>query len=206
MFGPRIPAETLERLWTMLAHGQGWLLNASRLASSLSISAQTVTRYIDLLVDLLLVRRLQPYHANLKKRLVKSPKVYVRDSGLLHVLLGVPDYNALCGHPVVGASWEGFVIENLLAVAPSLTRASFYRTAAGAEVDLLLRLPSGELWAVEVKFGSAPKCERGFYQAREDARPDRSFVVYSGAERYPIAADIEAIGVKELARELAGVQ
>lgn len=203
MFGPRIPAETLERLWTMLAHSQGTLLNASRLASSLSISAQTVTRYIDLLVDLLLVRRLQPFHANLNKRLVKSPKVYVRDSGLLHALLGVPDYNALCGHPVVGASWEGFVLENLLAVTPSRTHASFYRTAAGAEIDLLLELPGGELWAIEIKLGSAPKCEKGFHQAREDVQPDRSFVVYSGHGRYPITTGIEAINVKELAQDLA---
>ncbi len=203
MFGPRIPAETLERLWTMLAHSQGTLLNASRLASSLSISAQTVTRYIDLLVDLLLVRRLRPFHTNLNKRLVKSPKVYVRDSGLLHALLGVPDYNALCGHPVVGASWEGFVIENLLAAAPSRTHASFYRTSAGAEIDLLLELPGGKLWAIEIKLGSAPKCEKGFYQAREDVQPDRSFVVYSGHDRYPITTEIEAINVKELAQELA---
>jgi uncharacterized protein len=203
MFGPRMPAETLERLWTMLAHGQGTLLNASRLASSLSISAQTTTRYIDLLADLLLVRRLQPFHANLNKRLVKSPKVYVRDSGLLHALLGVPDHNALCGHPVVGASWEGFVIENLLAVAPTLTRASPYRTTAGAEIDLLLHSPGGDLWAIEVKLGSAPKCERGFHRAREDVRPHRSFVVYSGSERYPVTAGVEAVGLKELAQELA---
>jgi len=140
-FGPRIPAETLERLWTMLAHGQGTMLNASRLASGLSLTAPTVTKYIDLLVDLLLVRRLRPFHANIGKRLVKSPKVYVRDSGLLHALLGLGDYNALAGHPVVGASWEGFVIENLLAVVPDRTQASFYRTSAGAEVDLVLELP-----------------------------------------------------------------
>lgn len=203
MFGLRLPAETLERLWTMLAHSQGTLLNASRLAASLSVSAQTVTRYIDLLVDLLLVRRLQPYHANLKKRLVKSPKVYVRDSGLLHALLGISDHNALCGHPVVGASWEGFVIENLLAAAPSRTHASFYRTSAGAEIDLLLELPGGALWAIEIKLGTAPKCERGFHLAREDVRPDRSFVLYSGHERYPIASEIEAISPEELAQELA---
>ena len=189
----------------MLAHGQGTLLNASRLASSLSVSAQTVTRYIDLLVDLLLVRRLQPFHANLKKRLVKSPKVYVRDSGLLHALLGLVDHNALCGHPVVGASWEGFVIENLLVAAPERTHATFYRTAAGAEIDLLLELPGGKLWAVEVKLGSAPKCEKGFRQARQDIRPDRSFVVYSGSDRYPMAREVEAISVKELAQELSAL-
>ena len=137
----RLPAETLERLWTMLAHGQGGLLNASRLAASLGVSSPTVTGYIDLLVDLLLVRRLRPFHANIRKRLVKSPKVYVRDSGLVHALLGIEDYNALAGHPVAGASWEGFVIENLLAAVPPGTAASFFRTQAGAEIDLVLELP-----------------------------------------------------------------
>ena len=203
MFGPRIPAETLGRLWTMLAHGQGTLLNASRLAANLSVSAQTVTRYVDLLADLLLVRRLPPHHANLDKRLVKSPKVYVRDSGLLHALLGVQHLDGLFGHPVVGASWEGFVIENLLATAPDRTRATFYRTTAGAEIDLLLELPSGRLWAVEVKLGSSPKCEKGFYSALKDICPDRAFVVYSGATRYPVSDQVEAIGLGGLIAELS---
>ena len=140
-FGWQIPAETLERLWTMLAHGQSTSLNTSKLASGLSVSARTVTGYIDLLADLLLVRRLRPFYANVRKRLVKSPKVYVRDSGIVHALLGIMDYNSLAGHPVVGPSWEGFVIENLLSVAPAGTRASFYRTSAGAEIDLVLELP-----------------------------------------------------------------
>lgn len=204
MFGPRIPAETLERLWTMLAHGQGTLLNASRLAASLAISAQSVTRYIDLLVDLLLVRRLRPFHANLGKRLVKSPKVYVRDSGLVHALLGIADHDALAGHPVVGASWEGFVIENLLATAPAGTRASFYRTAAGAEIDLLLELPGGKRWTVEIKSGLSPRLEKGFHFARQDLKPEKSFVVYSGDDRYPLDEGVEAIGLRELASILAG--
>lgn len=204
MFGPRIPAETLERLWTMLAHGQGTLLNASRLAAGLAISAQSVTRYIDLLADLLLVRRLSPFHANLGKRLVKSPKVYVRDSGLVHALLGIADHDALAGHPVVGASWEGFVIENLLAAAPAGTRASFYRTAAGAEIDLLLELPGGRRWAVEIKSGLSPRLEKGFHFARQDLKPGKSFVVYSGDDRYPLGEDTEAIGLRELASILAG--
>ena len=140
--GRRIPAETLERFWTMLAHGQGTLLNASKLAASLGVSSPTVSTYVDLLVDLLLVRRLRPpYHANVKKRLVKSPKVYVRDSGLVHALLGIEDHNTLAGHPVAGASWEGFVVENLLAAAPPGVAAGFYRTQAGAEIDLLIELP-----------------------------------------------------------------
>ncbi|MEX2642845.1 MAG: ATP-binding protein [Acetobacterales bacterium] len=204
LFGPRIPAETLERLWTMLAHSQGTLLNASRLASSLGISAQTVTRYIDLLVDLLLVRRLPPLHANIGKRLVKSPKTYVRDSGLLHALLGIADYDALAGHPVAGMSWEGFVVENLLAAAPERTQASFYRTAAGAEIDLVLDLPGGERWAVEIKRGLTPTLDKGFHNARANVKPARSFIVYSGQAGYPKDIDVEVISLRALAIELAG--
>lgn len=204
MFGPRLPRETLERLWTMLAHGQGSLLNASRLAASLAVSAQTATRYIDLLVDLLLVRRLHPFHANHGKRLVKSPKIFVRDSGLVHALLGLADYNALAGHPVAGPSWEGFVIENLLTVAPARAHASFYRTSAGAEIDLVLELPRGERWAIEIKRSLTPRLERGFHFAREDLAPARSFVVYAGDERYPLAPGVEAIGLRALSEEVAG--
>jgi predicted AAA+ superfamily ATPase len=199
-FGPRIPAETLDRLWTMLAHNQGQLLNASRLAMSLSISTTTVTRYIDLLVDLLL-----PFHGSLGKRLVKSPKVFVRDSGLLHALLGVADYNDLSGHPVVGASWEGFVIENLLAAAPDNTRASFYRTAAGAEIDLLLEMPKHGLWAIEIKLGLTARPERGFHVACNDVQPTRRIVVTGGQDRYPLSANLEAISLHGLATELAAL-
>jgi uncharacterized protein len=203
-FGPRIPAETLGRLWTMLAHNQGTLLNAARLASGLGVSSPTVATYIDLLVDLLLVRRLPPFLANTGKRLVKSPKVYVRDSGLVHALLGIADHNALAGHPVVGASWEGFVIENLLAVAPPRTQASFYRTAAGAEVDLVLELPGVSYpWAIEIKRTLAPRVERGFHHAREDLAPTRSWVIYPGADRFPLVAGLEAIGLKAAMTELA---
>ena len=187
-FGPGIPAETLGRLWTMLAHGQGTLMNASRLAAGLSLTAPTVTKYIDLLAVLLLVRRLQPLHANIGKRLVKSPKVYVRDSGLVHALLGIGDYNELAGHPVIGASWEGFVIENLLSVVPDRSSASFYRTSAGAEIDLVLDLPGrAGRWAIEIKRALSAKPGKGFYQACEDIQPDKSFVVYAGTERYPVS-------------------
>ena len=202
--GQRIPAETLERLWTMLAHSQGAPLNAAKLAASLGISSPTVTRYVDLLVDLLLVRRLRPYHANVKKRLVKSPKVYVRDSGIVHALLGIGDHDGLVGHPVAGASWEGFVIENLLCSARPGAMASFYRTQAGAEIDLLLEPPgAARPWAVEIKLGLAPTLGRGFHHAREDVRPERCFVVYSGTERYPLAPGVEAIGLHEMAELLA---
>lgn len=201
--GPRIPAETLRRFWTMLAHTQSQLLNAAQLARALAVDGKTIARYLDLMVDLLLVRRLQPYHANVRKRLVRSPKVYVRDSGLVHTLLGLDDREAVLGHPVAGGSWEGFVVENILRVAPERTLASFYRTAAGAEIDLLLEMPNQGLWAIEIKRGLAPKLERGFHQAREDLEPDRCFVVYSGDERYPRAGGVEVIGLEELCRTVA---
>ncbi|MBI4827962.1 MAG: ATP-binding protein [Nitrospinae bacterium] len=201
-FGPRIPAQTLERLWTMLAHNQGQFLNASILAGSLAVSAPTVSNYIDLLADLLLVRRLRPYHVNTKKRLVKSPRVFVRDSGITHALLGIADYNQLSGHPVFGASWEGFVIENLLSAAPPRTDASVYRTAAGAEVDLVLGLPNREVWAIEIKSGLAPKLGKGFHNALEDIRPTRSFVVYAGPDRFPMNKRTEAISLPGLMQEL----
>ncbi|MDE0513090.1 MAG: ATP-binding protein [Gammaproteobacteria bacterium] len=202
-FGPRIPAETLERLWKMLSHGQGSLLNTANLAAALSLSAPTITKYIDLLVDLLLVRRLRPFHANVKKRLVKSPKVYVRDSGLVHALLDIEDYNQLSGHPVVGASWEGFVIENLLSILEYGAFASFYRTAAGAEVDLVLEFPGiSEIWAIEVKRSLSAKLKKGFYHACEDIQPHKCFVVYAGEDRYPVSEGVEAIGLAEMARVL----
>lgn len=204
-FGPRIPAETLERLWIMLAHSQGQCLNASKLAANLAVTSPTVTRYIDLLADLLLVRRLQPYHANTKKRLVKSPKVYVRDSGMVHALLGIGDYRQLFSHPVYGASWEGFVIENLLSAAPPRTQASFYRTSAGAEIDLVLDLPGGRRWAIEIKAGSAPSLEKGFYHALEDIEPERSFAVYMGMDQYPLTEQTTAISLQELAADLNGI-
>jgi hypothetical protein len=201
-FGPRIPAETLRRLWTMLAHNQGQLLNASRLAAGLELSSPTVTRYIDLLVDLLLVRRLAPLHGNTGKRLVKSPKVYVRDSGIAHALLGLDTLDALLGHPVAGPSWEGYAIESLLA-ARSNAEAGFYRTAAGAEVDLVLDLGGKKgRWLVEIKRGLTPTVSRGMREAIADLRPARSFVVYSGTEEYPLADRVSAISLTELAQHL----
>ena len=198
-FGPRLPAETLRRLWTMLAHNQSELLNTANLARALAIDAKTVARYLDLLVDLLLVRRLQPWHNNEGKRLVKTPKVYVRDSGIVHALLRLPSHEDVLGHPVAGGSWEGFVIESIIAAAPDGTEPNFYRTSAGAEIDLLLTLPGNELWAVEIKRGSAPKLSRGFHQACTDLNPTRRFVVYGGTERFPLNPETDAIGLSELA-------
>jgi uncharacterized protein len=203
LLGPRIPAETLERLWTMLAHEQAALLNSSRLATSSMISAQTVTRYIDLLVDLLLVRRLQPFHINVGKRLVRSPKVFVRESGIVHALLGIAGYDALSDHPVVGASWEGFVIENLIAAAPARTIPSFYRTAAGGEIDLVLEIPGHGLWAFDIKRNQSANPEKGFYLAVQDLKPDRQFLVNSGSQRYPLTSRLDAIGLAGMSAILA---
>ena len=203
-FGVRVPATTLERLWTMLAHRQGTLLNASTLARALEVSAQSVTRYIDLLVDLLLVRRLPPLAANVGKRLVKSPKVYIRDSGLVHALLGVPSLTALAGHPVVGRSWEGFVIETLLAVCPWRASPFFYRTSAGAEIDLVIEHGDGERWAIEIKRSLSARARRGFHTACADVGASRAFVVHAGEDRFPVSEGVEGIGVRALAEELRG--
>ena len=204
MLGPRIPAETLRRFWTMLAHSQGGLWNASLLARSLGVDGKTVMRYLDLLADLLLIRRLPPLHANVRKRLVKSPKVYIRDSGIVHTLLGLDDLDSVLGHPVVGTSWEGFVIETLLRAAPRRTRASFYRTATGVEIDLVLELPGGRVWAIEIKRGSAGAPGKRVRIALEDVKPDRAFLVYGGTERYPLPGGVEAIGLCSMAEELGG--
>ena len=204
-FRPRAPALLLERLWTMLAHGQGTTLNVARLAGSLMLSTKTVGAYLDLLEGMLLVRRLRPRHANVKKRLVRAPKVYIRDSGLTHALLGIPDFHALAAHPVVGASWEGFVIENLLAATPWLALPSYYRTSNGAEVDLVLDLPGrSRPWAIEIKRGSAPRVSRGFNIARTDLDAERAFVVYGGSHRFPMGDGVEAISLREMAALLRG--
>ena len=200
--GPRVPAETLRRLWMMLAHNQAQLLNAANLARGLGVSGATIGRYLDLMVDLLLVRRLPPRLANVGKRLVRSPKVYLRDSGLLHSLLGITDKESLLGHPVVGGSWEGLVIENLIGLAVD-AEPSFYRTSGGAEIDLILCWRDGREWAIEVKRTLSPKLERGMRSALEDIEPDRSFVVYPGSERFSLGEGVEAIGLGELCAELS---
>jgi uncharacterized protein len=196
--GPRIPAEALRRFWTMLAHTQGGLFNASRLATSLSVSSQTVSRYLDLMVDLLLVRRLAPWSSNVGKRLVKSPKVYVRDCGLAHALLGIGHHDDLIAHPIAGHSWEGLMIEALIGAAPRNTEAYFYRTAAGAEIDLVLRLPGSKTWAIEFKRTLAPKLEKGFYIACDDLKPDKALCVYPGTERFPLSNGAMACGLDDV--------
>ncbi len=200
--GPRIPAETLRRFWTMLAHEQGTIVNNSAVAGGIGVSGQTVARYLDLMVDLLLVRRLQPWAANVGKRLIRSPKIYVRDSGLVHALLGLRDLDAVLGHPVTGGSWEGFVLENLLAAAPANARSWFYRTNAGAEIDLVLELPPKERWAIEITRSSAPTLARGYYIGCDDVKATRRLVVHTGDESFPMGDGVEAVTLGDAVKAL----
>ena len=202
MFAPRLPAETIGRLWTMLAHQQGALLQQSRLASSLGVSNPAVNRYIDLLVDLLLLRRLQPWSDNGSKRLVRMPKVYVRDSGLVHALLGLGRLFDLLAHPVCGPSYEGFCIDNLLAVATAYTPYG-YRTHAGAEIDLLLVRGGRPSIAIEIKRSSSPSLSKGFAIACDDLQVDERYLVYPGQESFPTRHGTQVIGLAELMKRLA---
>ena len=204
--GPRIAAETLRRFWTMLAHRQSALSNAADLGRALGVDGKTVASYLDLLVDLMLVRRLEPWHANIGKRLVRSPRIYVRDTGILHALLGLGTLDDLLGHPVAGASWEGLVIETAHATMPDGTEAQFYRSGAGAEVDLVLTLPGGGCWAIEVKRSLAPKVERGFHHACEDLQPERRIVVYPGGEAFPLPNGIEVMSLRQFGQELSALR
>jgi len=195
-FGPRVPAETLRRFWTMLAHTQGQQLNAARIAAGLGVSGQSVARYLDLLVDLLLVRRLPPWSGNVGKRLVKSPKVYIRDSGIVHALLGLEHQDDVLGHPVAGQSWEGMVLESVISAANEAP-VSFYRTAAGAEVDLIIEGRRNRRYAIEVKRSSAPTLSRGFWNGRDDVDAHEALVIYPGDERIPIGDRTEALGLHD---------
>ena len=201
--GPRIPAETLRRFWTMLAHNQGQIFNASAFARGLDMNGVTVGRYLNVMVDLLLVRRLQPWTGNLGRRLVKAPKIYVRDSGVCHALLGIETPNDLLGHPVVGGSWEGFVVENIFSVLTGRAICGYYRTAGGAEIDLVVDLGAGALWALEIKRSSAPTVSRGFYSACEDLKPVRRFVVHAGDASFPHSAGMEAVSLADILARFA---
>lgn len=203
MFAPRMPAETIGRLWMMLAHAQGTLLNQAKLASSLGVSSPAVARYLDLLVDLLLVRRLQPWTGNVGKRLVRTAKVYIRDSGVAHALLDIETFEDLLGHPVAGPSWEGFIIENLIAAAGDRRIPYFYRTEDGAEIDLLFERGGKPDMAIEVKRSSAPTLSRGFHLAREVLKIKESFLVHGGNGTWPEADGVTAIGLVELMRKLS---
>jgi predicted AAA+ superfamily ATPase len=191
--GPRIPAESLRRFWTMLAHCQGSPVNGPTLASNLSLSVPTIHRYVDILGDLLLLRSLRPWSGNIGKRLVKTPKTYVRDSGLCHALLNIGSLDELLGHPVVGTSWEGFVIENLLSVAPRRVTPWFYRTHAGAEIDLVLEVTPQQRIAIEIKRTLTPKLTKSFTAACADLEPTERYFVHAGEEPYPLAKDVTSM-------------
>ena len=203
MFAPRLPAETIGRLWTMLAHSQATPLNQSKLASSLEVSAPAVNRYIDLLVDLLLVRRLRPWSGNVGKRLVRTPKVYIRDSGLTHALLDLVTWDDLLGHPVAGASWESFVIENLVLAAGDRRTPYYYRTEDGAEVDLIFERGGSIEIAIEIKRSTAPNLSRGFGSANEVLKPRQSYLVHGGDETWPVSKSITAISLVDLMHQLS---
>lgn len=184
--GFRVPAVRLRRLWAMLAHLQGEPPNHSKLGATQAVAGKTVGHYIDILDDLLLLRRLPPWHANTKKRLVKSSRCYIRDSGLLHRLLGIGSMDALLANPILGKSWEGFVIENIHSLLPPLAETCFYRTDAGAEIDLVIRMPNSEVWAVEIKYGSTPRLSRRYSQTCDDVAATRKYIVYGGEDEFPL--------------------
>ena len=203
-WGVAVSADNLHRCWRMLAHLQGQVFNASQIGQSLGgVAHTTVARYLGTLVDAMLVRRLEPLLPNVGKRLVKSPKVYVRDSGLLHALLNLPTVDALQGHPVAGASWEGFVIEQVAALMPPGATLSYYRTAAGTEIDAVIELGVRRV-GIEVKFSSAPKPTRGFWQALEDLGAAQAYVIAPVAHAYPLAANVDVLPVTQLTRALLG--
>jgi uncharacterized protein len=201
--GINVEPQLMHRYWRMLAHLQGQLFNASTLAGSLGISASSSGRYLDHLCDTLMVRRLEPHFVNLGKRLVKSPKVYVRDSGLLHSLLSIREVNDLLGHPSTGASWEGFVIEQIANHLPSGANLSFYRTAAGTEIDAVVEMGQRKI-GFEAKFSSAPKVTKGFWQACEDLQLDAAYVVAPVQEGWPMKAPAKVISALDISTVLAG--
>jgi predicted AAA+ superfamily ATPase len=201
-FAPRISTETLRRFWGMLSNAQGTLINVAQLAGNLGIDQKTAQSYMDLLIDLLMVRKLQPWHSNIGKRLIKSPKIYVRDSGLVHSLLSIANKEALLSHPIIGQSWEAFIIENLTATLPNGAIPYFYKTSGGAEIDLIIAWPNQEIWAIEIKRSLQPKVEKGFHQACLDLEPKKKFVVYVGQERFSLGHDVEAISLLDLSNEI----
>lgn len=201
--GPRIPAETLRRFWTMLAHNQGQLFNSSSLARGLDVKSVTTSRYLDLMVDLLLVRRLKAWTSNLGRRLVKAPKTYIRDSGICHALLGIETMNDLLGHPVAGGSWEGLVIENLLGCLPTHVNFGYYRTSRGAEIDLVIQTNRGALFAIEIKRSTAPTVSKGFHSGCEDLQPTHRFVVSPGNESYPLSKEIMVLSIVDAVEKIS---
>jgi predicted AAA+ superfamily ATPase len=201
-FGLRIPAVTLRRLWTMLAHNQSAQLNIAQLGASLDVAAPTAKRYIELLEDLLLIRSVRPWFGNIGKRLVKAPKIYIRDSGLVHALLNLKAMDDLLGHPVAGASWEAYVVENLISCLPLGVTAWFYRTAAGAEIDLVIEPNDKKRYAIEIKRSLSPSVSKGFYHGCEDINAAYRYLVYPGTEKYPIGNNVMVMPLLEMMETL----
>ena len=202
MFAPRMPSAAVGRLWAMLANAQGTILNAARFAQGLGVSAPTVNRYIDLLTDLMLVRRLAPWSGNLGKRLVRSPKIYVRDSGLTHALLEIGPFNQLLGHPVVGPSWEGFAIETLTTASGAASQPLFYRTADGSELHLVFEKGGRPFIAVEIKRSSAPRIGPGFLIACDDLEIEHRLVVSGGEESYSAKGGVQVTTLSGAVRKV----
>lgn len=200
--GFHVPANRLRRLWTMLAHLQGETINISKLAGNLEVQRAAVNHYLDILTGLLLVRRLEPWHANVKKRLIKSPRYYIRDSGIQHLLLGIGSHDALLSNPVLGKSWEGFVVENIHSVLPRRAETYFYRTSAGAEIDLVIKTPSSEIWAIEIKHGAAPKLAKHYSQTCNDVGATKKYVVYGGDDEFPVGDDVTMISLPRIMEKI----
>ena len=204
--GFNVPAQTLRRLWTMLAHLQGETINSSKLAVNLEVRQRDINHYIAILTDLLLVRRIEPWHVNVKKRLVKSPRYYVRDSGILHRLLSIGNHDTLISNPIIGKSWEGFVVENIHSVLPRFAASYFYRTAAGAEIDLVIKMPNAEVWAIEIKYGIAPKIGKHYSQTCDDIGATHKFIVYGGDEQFPVGDNILVISLPNIMEKIISSQ
>ena len=201
-FGPRIPAVTLRRLWTMLAHNQGGQINTSKLGANLEVASTTAKRYLELLEDLLLIRTLRPWSGNIGKRLVKAPKIYIRDSGLTHALLNLTTMDDIMGHPVVGSSWEGFVIDNVLSILPAGVTAWFYRTSAGSEIDLVIEWSAKKKLAIEIKRSMSPNVSKGFHLGCEEIKATHRYIVYPGNDIFPVSKGVTALPLIELMKEL----
>ncbi len=201
LLGPRLLSERVRNFWSMLGFQQGTQINQDKLAGALEVSSPTIRNYLDVLTDLYMVRQLRPWSGNSKKRLVKSPKIYIRDSGILHRLVQISDPQTLQGHPIVGVSWEGFIIENILAHLSDKWQYSYYRTQAGAEVDLILEGPENQVWAVEIKRTLSPRISKGFMLGSEDVGATKRFFVHAGGDRFPLSKDTEAIGIVEFIKE-----
>jgi len=197
LMGPHIPASRMKTFWSMLAHYHGQQIILSELVKSLEVSHTTIRSYLDILTDFYMVRQIQPWSGNTKKRLIKSPKIYLRDTGILHKLLNISQFEDLLGNPAVGASWEGFVVENIILELSNKWRFSYYRTTSQTEIDLVIEGPGNQIWAIEIKRSSAPTLSKGFHSACEDIKATNKFVVYSGTERFPMSGNTEAIGLIE---------